>query len=161
MEDEKPTLINIAKEISTKGYWGRARERSRSAKTIWDLVFLPAGFGAIGLIWFMFFKSFLWLHVLVYPTDLARLKTLMGGSMTLGQALIGLVPLFSAIPLGLMAGNVLMWLVPPARRASEKKAKGVKWASFRDSQMALAKIALVLVPVGIVCGVIGALILGK
>jgi hypothetical protein len=161
MEDEKPTLVNIAKEISTKGYWGRAQERSRAAKTVWDLAFLPVAFGAIGLFWFMFCKSFLWLHVLIYSADGVRLKTLLGGSMTLAQALIFLVPLFSAIPLGFMTSNVLMWLVPPARRASEEKAKGVKWASFRDSQIALFKLALILVPIGIASGVIGAFLLGK
>jgi len=159
MEDERPTLKNIAKEIGMRGYFDRARER-RSAKTVWDFVFLPVGFAAIGGYWYGFVRLFLWLHFILYPADIARLKTLMGGSITLAQALIFLVPVLPSVPLGFMTANGLMWLVPPARRASEKAAQGIKWASFRDSQHALFNMALVLVPAGLICGVIGALILG-
>jgi hypothetical protein len=59
-----------------------------------------------------------------------------------------------------MTSNALMWLVPPARLASERKAQGKKWASFRGAQLALFKMALVLVPIGLISGIIGALILG-
>jgi hypothetical protein len=81
--------------------------------------------------------------------------------MTVAQALIFLVPAVSSVPLGLMTSNGLMWLVPPARRASEKKAQGVKWASFRESQHALLNVALLLVPVGLALGIVGAVILGR
>jgi hypothetical protein len=81
--------------------------------------------------------------------------------MTVGQTLIFLVLGFSSTPLGLMTSNVLMWLVPPARRASERKAEGVKWASFREAQLGLLRIALVFVSFGLVCGLIGALIPGR
>lgn len=81
--------------------------------------------------------------------------------MTLAGALILFVPVFSAIPLGLMTSNALMWLVPWARQASEAKAQGVKWASFRDAQTALFKVALVLVPIGVVSGFVGAYMLGR
>lgn len=161
MADEEPTLKNIGKELRTPGYWGRARERQRASKTIWDLVFLPVGFAAIGAYWYGFGKLFLWFHVLIYPADVTRLNALTTGPMTVAQALMFLVPLFSSIPLGFMTSNVLMWLVPPARRASERKAKGVKWASFRESQLALFKAALVLVPIGAISGIVGALIMGR
>jgi hypothetical protein len=56
MSDEEPTLKNIAKEIVTRGYLHRARERQRSSKTIWDVIFLPIGFAAIGGYWYAFAK---------------------------------------------------------------------------------------------------------
>jgi hypothetical protein len=161
MEHEEPTLKNIANEFVTPGYWERASERQRASKTVWDLIFLPIGFAAIGAYAYAFAKFFLWLHFLLYPSDLSRLKNLLGGSMTVAQALMFLLPIFSSIPLGLMTSNILMWLLPPARRASEKKAEGIKWASFRESQRALFNTALVLVPIGLVGGIIGALILGR
>ena len=161
MENEEPTLRNIAEELFSTGYWARARARKRASKTVWDLVFVPVGFGAIGLFWFALSKFFLWLHFAIYPADSVRLNALTGGSITFAQALIFLLPAFTAVPLGFMTSNALMWLVPPARRASEEKAKGVKWASFRDSQTALLKMALLFVPIGFVGGVIGALLLGK
>ena len=161
MEKDEPTLRNIAREFVTPGYWGRARGRKASSKTVWDLVFLPIGFLAMAGYWYAFSRLFLWTHVLLYPADMSRMRTLTGGPMTLAQALIFLVPLFGSIPLGLMTSNALMWLVPPARRASEKKAQGVKWASFREAQLALFRTALVLVPACLVCGIIGAVILAR
>jgi hypothetical protein len=159
MEHEEPTLKNIGREFITPGYWSRARERQRSSKTVWDLIFLPIGFAAIGGYWYAFARLFLWVHLLVHPAE--RLQFLANGPMTVAQALMFLVPVLSSIPLGLMTSNVLMWLVPPARRASEKKAEGVKWASFRESQLALFKMALMLVPIGLVGGIVGALIAGR
>lgn len=161
MSDDEPTLKNIGKEFLAPGYLQRARERRRASKTIWDFVFLPIGFAAIGGYWYVFAKSFLWFHLLIYPADTAHLQAITNGPMTVGQALIFIVPVFASIPLGLMTSNVLMWLVPPARRASQEKAKGVKWATFRESQIALFKTALVLVPVGVICGIFGALILRR
>jgi hypothetical protein len=160
MDDEEPTPGNIAKELMTPGYWNRARERQRS-KTGWDLVFLPIGFAAIGVYWYAFAKFFLWIHILLYPADIARLKILTSGPMTLAQALIFLAPALPSIPLGFMTSNILMWLVPPARRASEKKAQGVKWASFRQAQRSLFSAALLLVPAGLALGTLGAAILGR
>jgi len=161
VDDQGPTLRNIAKELGTSGYWNRARERQRSSKTVWDVIFLPIGFAAIGGYWYAQVRLFLWIHILLYSADIPRLQSLTSGSLTLAQALIFLVPAFSSLPLGFMTGNVLMWLTPPARRASEKKAQGVKWASFREAQRGLFNIALLLVPIGLVLGIIGAAILGR
>jgi|HubBroStandDraft_6_1064221.scaffolds.fasta_scaffold232705_2 hypothetical protein len=115
----------------------------------------------IGLCWVAFGKFFWWLHVSIYPADSARYKALMGGSMTFAQFLMFLLPAFAALPIGFITSNALMWLVPPARRAVEEKAKGRKWATFRGAQMGLFKAALVLVPIGVASGVLGALLLGR
>lgn len=76
MSDEEPTLKNLGKELLNPGYWGRARERQRASKTIWDLIFLPIGFAAMGAYWYAFSKLFLWLHLLIYPADVTRVTTL-------------------------------------------------------------------------------------
>lgn len=81
--------------------------------------------------------------------------------MTFAQFLMFLLPAFAALPIGFITSNALMWLVPPARRAVEEKAKGRKWATFRGAQMGLFKAALVLVPIGVASGVLGALLLGR
>jgi hypothetical protein len=86
MDEDEPTLGNIAKEFITPVYVERARERARSAKTVWDLVFLPIGFGAIGGFWYAFAKLFLWTHVLIFPADIPRMQALLSGPMTLAQA---------------------------------------------------------------------------
>jgi hypothetical protein len=161
MDDEEPTLKNIFTETFTEGYVERARARARASKTIWDFIFLPIMFGAIGLYCFAFIKTFLWLHLAMFPADGPRMRALTTGSMTFALALIFLPPFFAAVPLGLMTSNALMWLVPWARRASEEKAKGVKWASFREAQSGLVRVALVLVPIALLAGVLGAYLLGR
>lgn len=161
MKDGPPTLKNIVKEVATRGYLDRARERKRATATKWDAVFVPIGFLAIGGYWYATSEFFLWLHLLFYPADVARLESLTNGPPSIGQALIFVSPFFSSLPLGFLTSNILMWLVSPARRAAERKAKGVKWASFKDAQKSLLQIAFILVPIGLVAGLIGALVLGR
>ena len=161
MSDEKPSLKNIGREVFSKGFGARAIQRQRAAKSIWDLVLLPFAFAAMGLFTYLFFRLFWWLHLLWYPADISRQHALLGGSLTLAQFLMIIVPLFGSIPLGLITGNCLMWLIPPARRSSEGKAKGVKWASFRESQLALLHVAAVFVPATLIAGTIGAAIMGR
>src|SRR5690348_17337940 len=159
MGQEEPTLKNIGKEVFASGYLERARSRKRTSKTIWDFIFMPIGFGAVGAFWYAFVKLFLWFHLLVYPGDATRLDATANTPMAIATGLMFIAPVFSAIPLGFLTSNVLMWLIPPARRASEKNAEGVKWASFHEAQVVLLKIALVLVPLGVVSGIVGALII--
>src|SRR4029077_18709592 len=123
VEQEGPALKDIGREFTTPGYWKRARERKKASKSGWDLVFLAIGFAAIGTYWYLQTKAFLLFHLLIHPADAARLKTLTSGPLTAAHALIFLVPIFSSIPLGFMTSNALMWLLPPARRASEARAK--------------------------------------
>jgi hypothetical protein len=161
MANEEPTFWNLAKELFSRGYQGRAAHRRSTTKSAWDLIFLPIGFGAIGLFAFAFFRLFWWLHVLIYPPDATRLKMSLGGPISLGQFLMIVVPLFGAMPLGLAVSNCLMWLIASARGTSEKKAKGVKWASFGHAHTTLLKAAVVQVPITLAYGSIGAAILRR
>jgi hypothetical protein len=156
MDKDEPTLKSIAEELTTPGYLARARARSRASKTIWDVLFVPVAFVAMGAYWYAFTIAALWLHRLIYPASAAFASA--KHSMTLAEALMGLPPFFAAMPFGFMTSNLVMWLVPLARRASEAKAKGVKWASYQESQRGLFRIALILVPLGLGLALIGALI---
>jgi len=161
MDDDEPSLQNIANEFLTPGYRERAAIRRKASKTVWDLLFMPIGFGLVGLFWYGFTQFFLWLHLVFFPADAARMPGLMGGSITLGQALIFLVPAFAALPLGFIVSNRLQWLVPPARRAAEKKSQGVKWADYYSAQKGLFSMARVMVPFGLLCGFVGVFLLGR
>lgn len=157
MDDDKPTLGSIAKEFATPGYVERARARKRAAKTGWDLIFLPIGFALIGGLWYVFTNTALALHDLIHPGNPI---VFVDGEppITFAVGLMMMMPAFAAVPLGFMASNVLQWLIPPARRAGEKKAKGVKGASFREAQRGLFKLAQLLVPLGLGAALLGALL---
>ncbi len=161
MADKDPTLRSVIKQVSADGYAERAQERKQASKTWWDLIFIPLAFAGMALFAFCFFELFWWLHVAIYPGDAERLKVLLGGPINLPIFLITILPIFGAMPLGFLASNGLMWLLPWARRASDAKAKGVKGASFGESQMGLFKAAAVLVPIALVGGSLGAVVLGR
>jgi len=160
LKEEVPSLRNITKEVFSPGYLDRAQER-RKAKTIWDLAFLPVGFGLIGMVWYGFYRGFLSLHLLIYPQNADHLVQLMDGPDRLPPLLMTVPLFFPAIPIGFILMNVLMWLIPEVRADSEAKATGVKWANYRQAQTALFVVAVFLMIPAIIAGAIGAYLLGR
>jgi hypothetical protein len=82
-------------------------------------------------------------------------RTAKGG----GSILFFVAPFFAAIPLGFLAGNLAAWCLPPARRAFEREARGVARASFARAQKDILKVSLVLVPIGMGAGLLGAVLI--
>jgi len=152
MDQENPSLKEIAKEVATPGYLDRARVRSRASKTTWDLLFMPIGYAMIGAYWYAFSAAALWLHHVTHA------GATLDGKMSLAQGLMLLGPAFAAMPLGFVSSNVLQWLLPAARRAHEAKSQEPGWVSIRGAQRGLLRIALLLVPLGLGAAVIGAVI---
>lgn len=153
---------SIVKELTTKGYLGRAQERARRRKSPWNLILIPwVIFGIFGVAIGLF--SLLWqLNTWVFPEHVGRLKDLFGSDEHKVSQLLMTLPCFiSAIPLGMMLANCVAWCGPPARRVFEFEAKGVAHASFRASMLDLAKFALFVVPVCLVLSIIGALTLSS
>jgi hypothetical protein len=70
--------------------------------------------------------------------------------------LLAVAPLFAALPLALLLGNVLVRLVPPARRALDAEAQAYPHASFRASQAQLRKAAFVAVPLAFLATLLAA-----
>ena len=160
MKEEEPSLRNIAKEVFSPGYLGRAQERTKT-KTIWDLAFLPVGFGLIAMVWYAFYRGFVALHLLIYPQNADHIVELMNGPGRLPPLLMTVPSFFPAIAIGFILTNVLMWLIPEIRADSEAKAKGVKWANYRQAQTALFVVAVFLMIPAIIAGAIGAYLLGR
>jgi hypothetical protein len=150
MDEERPTLRNIAKEVSSEGYIERSMERAERRRTPWNLVFIHVGIGSIGCIGYALFRLMWRLHTWFYPEHVGRLGDFwadgIGRSAFIYSFLLSVPTFVAAVPLGLILTNALAWCIPPARKTFNAKAEGVKWASFRDSMESLAKIAMVIVP---------------
>jgi hypothetical protein len=58
--------------------------------------------------------------------------------------------------LGLIFTNIVLWLVPPARRANDTAFRGVRGGSFRKATGGLLKVAAVVVPICAIISLIGA-----
>jgi hypothetical protein len=57
---------------------------------------------------------------------------------------------------GLIASNVVGWLIRPVRRAQESAFRGVKGSSFRETTGGLVKVAAVVVPICVAIALAGA-----
>jgi hypothetical protein len=55
-------------------------------------------------------------------------------------------------------GNVLVWLVGPARRTLEGEASSVPGTNFITAERKLLRVALIVVPVCLAIAVLGALL---
>lgn len=163
MDKEKPNLINIKNEVFSEGYFERARQRAKRRKSPWNLLLIPLAFIGIGGISYGLFR-FMWMvHTWFYPNHIGKLREFWvegAGGYTFVSSFLLLVPLFfAAIPLGLMAANVITCFIAPARRAFDREAKGVKWASFPEAMKSLMMPALVIVSICLLISFIGAVTL--
>ena len=71
-----------------------------------------------------------------------------------GNIVTHVIPIFPAIAAGLIFGNVLVWLIPPARRALT--IEGSHGTNFRSSNRALAKGLVLLLVITAPIGILGA-----
>ena len=75
-----------------------------------------------------------------------------------GPILNALAPVFIATALGMLAGNLLVWCIAPARRALEREAMPYPALTFAASQSALLKLLPLLTTVSISGLVLGVLL---
>lgn len=153
-------LGEIAKEVSTKGYVSRARQRAARRKSPWNLVLILLGLGGIAGTLYVLVQLMWRVHTLFYPAHVGRFHEFWGNGIGAGafvSSFLLVVPLFfAAIPIGMLLTNLVAWLIPPARRAFAREAEGVEGASFRQTMGELGKVALVLVPICLLLSGIGA-----
>ena len=75
-----------------------------------------------------------------------------------GAALTAVAPFFAAIPTAMFIGNILVWLVPPARRALDAEAKPHPGTDFRASQHQMLLLIRYLVVPALGVALLGALL---
>ena len=111
------------------GYYDEARKRAQEKlKSPWTIPLRIVSFILILIFWNNLWKLIWQLHLLRYPgqhlADLGRTFTPIGM----------IIPLFFAsIPIGLILGNYIAWLIPPVRKSLNTVA------DFRESQAGLLK----------------------
>lgn len=151
---------SLRNELLTPGYIARAHERAQRRKSAWNIILIPLVLCGWGSITYGLFRVMWHVHTLLYPAHAGRLPEFWGRNIS-GPSFISsfmlLIPLlFAAIPLGMMAANFVAWWIPPARRAFEREAQGVEWASFPEAMSSLCRFSLVLVPLGLLLSFVGA-----
>jgi hypothetical protein len=135
------------------------RERRAKRKSPWDLLGLivavlimgPAGYG----LWLCAWR----VHVLFYPAHANHIREFWGAGLSMkafiSSFLLSMPLIVPAILIGLLVSNLLMWLIPPARRAMNAEAAGDEEMTFGGANRGLVKwggiasvVALLLVLIG-------------
>ena len=104
----------------------------------------------VGVGWWGLASAFGAMHSSLYPThDLTACKA------TLAGILFMLSLFFLLLGPSMIAGNTVVRLIPPARRALDREANDVPRATYLDSQKGLLRISLYLAPLGLIGAIIG------
>ena len=118
-------------------YFAEARTRAQRRKSPWNILLLVFSFSSIGFIAFHLSKFIIYL----FQAQRTPFPVIAKGH-DIELIFITIPSFITALPWGLMAGNILIWLIPPARKALDKEAQGHKGCSFKESMAVLLKIAL-------------------
>jgi hypothetical protein len=141
------------------------RNRRAQRKSPWNLLQLVVWVPLLALLLWCLFMAAWHLHTLFYPKHIGHFKEFWGSGVS-GRAFISsfllVMPLFvPAITLSLFISNLLMWLIPPARRAMNAEAAGDPEMTFRGANLGLIKFGGIASAVAFVLTLIGALTLSS
>ncbi len=141
------------------------RERRAKRKSLWNLVQLVVWIPLLPATLMGFFAVAWRLHTMFYPEHTSRFNELGGPGLSVRAFLSSfllLIPLFvPAITSSLILSNLLMWLIPPARRAMDAEAAGDLEMTFRKATLGLVKYGGIASAVALVLTLIGALTLSN
>ncbi len=132
-------------------YVAGARARARRCRSKWNFLLIPFAVTGIGLSWYWLTRLLLMLRAHFFPEN----AFLMNGTRV-GNIVTHVAPIFSALGIGFVFANLCVWMIPPARRALEQEASGVKGAGFKASILALLKLTGILSAVALPLAALGA-----
>ena len=125
--------------------------RARRRKSRWNLLLIPAVLFPIIAVWVATVLLAQQGHMHLYPG-----QTLRNGK-GLWVIVAVMAPALAAVPLGMLVGNFLVWLVGPARRALDREAAPDPTLTYEATQSALLKFALLAVAIALVATALGTL----
>ncbi len=130
-------------------YLAEAQKRAQRRRSAWNLLLIPAVLLPLGLLVLLVLQ---FLHQARYPAQALASASGFGPIFTTIGALL------AAIPLSLLIGNRLVWLIIPTRRVLEHEATAVPKTDFVSAQRQLIRFGRIAVPVSLGLAVLGALV---
>jgi hypothetical protein len=115
------------------------RERAARRKSKWNLLLLVFGVLAVAAAWIGSVEGLARYRVALYPHD-----AFLSGGTRFGNILMYLLPFFPSLAAGFIVANLLIWCVPPARRALDEEDKQFPGLDFRSSNRDLTRFGLIL-----------------
>jgi hypothetical protein len=134
------------------------RNRRDKRKSPWNLVCLAFGWSATYLYINLFCDIAVELNIRIYPQHAAwagHFFKYMDKTSAPPALLMGLPLFVPALICGLLTGNLVIWLIPPARRAMDSEAAGDREMSFAGSNAGLIKFGGIASAVCVVLSAVG------
>ena len=136
---------------STNAQIHAMRERAARRKSPWNLLLLAFAVVAIAGFWIgtaLLFRE--------YRQSLVPPEAFLTSGTRFGNILMYVPPLFPSIGIGMITANLLIWCIPPARRALDHEDQGFPGTNFRSSNAGLFKGLVVLAIVTLPMALLGA-----
>ncbi len=124
--------------------------RAKRRKSGWNLLLLPAVLIPLVAVWAGLCGTANVMHMHLFPGE--SLRTAKGAWPILAT----LASFFAALPLAMLVGNLVVWLIPSARHALNSETIAHPGTSFRASQAALIRLALYMSPFSIAVSLVAA-----
>jgi hypothetical protein len=143
---------------SQETWYSAARKRARRRKSPWNLLLPLFSIPAIGLLWYGLFSLIWAFHVTLYPEHEFRdfWRHAIPFRVFIPSFLMMFAVTPAAVAAGLMTGNLLVWLIPPARRVLNAESEGHPGASFSEATKTLAKFTMWALGIGLIIACIAA-----
>lgn len=134
-------------------YIENARKRAARRKSTLQLLVIGAGFIFMLGLYAIALRGIDLLHQLLYPS-----QALANAPPGIAVLLAAIPPFLGGIPVGLILGNALAWVLRPARRALDAQAHQSGGEDFPTAQRQLIRAAAVLTPASLLLAAVGALL---
>lgn len=139
----------------------RSRARAQRRKSPWNWISLPLIFGGWFATWYILFRAVWTFHVWIYPAH--ELHDFWGSNISFVSFVLSFLMLFALLPSALCAGfllaNGVSWLIPSARRALDREAKGFPDEEFREATVGVLRMTAWTLPAGLALSLVAAALL--
>ena len=133
---KKSTGHEIAREILTPGYLGRARHRATRRKGLWNFLLFAAVVATIGI------STVLLVRIADFYVQFQGSPPVFAPeSPEWKRTVVACGALLVSLPIGMVLANLLIWLIPPARRALDREAVAHPGTDYRTAQRQLTYMA--------------------
>ncbi|UCG81529.1 MAG: hypothetical protein JSV60_04435 [Desulfobacterales bacterium] len=133
-------------------YFEKAQRRAKRRKSPWNLILIPLVILGVVMTAFLLAIGILVIQHALIPAD-----TILSSYTRVGSILMFVPILFPSLAIGMVIANLIAWCIPPARRAFEKEAKGIKGASFKRTMRKLTIVSAILLGLVAPLSVLGAM----
>jgi hypothetical protein len=142
-------------------FYLNARRRAQRRKSAWNILLFLICFGCWLACWYVLSG---WCGHST-PRFIQNISLSNFRGISAAGFLLSFLMMFSIAPaamaLGFMLGNILIWLIPPARRVLDAEAKGYLGTSFVESMRGIFKFFVWALPIGFAVALTAAYLLNS